>query len=67
MLVLEEKSHATFVLDPVARRAGTIKPEMTVSGSNDKEPLATALKILLAPVGMTYVVRDEAIVLTRTP
>ncbi len=29
---------------------------------------ATAeLKNLLAPIGMTYVVRDEAIVLTRTP
>lgn len=67
VLFLEEKTHESFVLDPVARHAGTIKPEMPVSGSNDKEPVATALKKLLAPIGMTYVVRDEAIVLTRTP
>ena len=40
-----------FVLDPVARLAGTVKPETTVSGSSDKEPLATALKNLLAPSG----------------
>jgi hypothetical protein len=38
-----------------------------VSGSNTDLPLAIALKKLLAPVGMTYVVRDEAVVLTRTP
>jgi thiol-disulfide isomerase/thioredoxin len=64
---LEEKTHESFVLDPVARRAGAVKPDMTASGSNDTESLATALKKLLAPLGMTYVVRDEAVVLTRTP
>jgi hypothetical protein len=55
------------MLDPVARHAGAVKLETPVSGSNDKQPLATALKALLAPVGMTYVVRDEAVVLTTTP
>jgi hypothetical protein len=67
VLVLDEKTHESFVLDPIAHHAGTIKPEITVSGSSDKEPLSFALKKLLAAVGLTYVVRDEAIVLTRTP
>jgi len=62
-----EKTQESFVLDPIARHAGSVRPEMTVTGSSDKEPLASALKKLLAPVGMTYVVRDEAVVLTRTP
>ena len=66
MAFLQEKTHESFVLDPIGRHAGTIKREMTVSGSNDKQPLAIALKALLTPIGMTYVVRDEAVVLTRT-
>jgi thiol-disulfide isomerase/thioredoxin len=64
---LRENTHENFVLDPIARHSGTVKPEMTLSGSNDKEHLATALKALLAPLGITYVVRDETVVLTRTP
>jgi thiol-disulfide isomerase/thioredoxin len=67
MAFLQEKTHESFVLDPIARHAGTVKREMTVSGSNDKQPLSIALKALLAPAGMTYVIRDEAVVLTRTP
>jgi thiol-disulfide isomerase/thioredoxin len=67
MAFLQEKTHESFVLDPIARYAGTVKRETTLSGSNDKQPLAIALKSLLAPIGMTYVVRDEAVVLTRTP
>jgi hypothetical protein len=61
-----ERTDESFVLDPIARRAGTVKTEMTVTGSSKTEPLGTALKKLLAPLGMTYVVRDEAVVLTRT-
>ena len=67
MAFLQEKTHESLVLDPIARQAGQVKLEMTVSGSNDKEPLASALKGLLAPMGMTFVVRDEVVVLTRTP
>jgi thiol-disulfide isomerase/thioredoxin len=64
---LEEKTQESFVLDPIARQHGAVKPEMTVSGSDAKEPLSTALKKLLATAGLTYVVRDEAVVVTRTP
>ena len=67
MAFLEEKTQESIVLDPIARYSGTVNPEMRVSGSNDKKPLASALKALLAPLGMTYVVRDEAVVLTQTP
>ena len=54
-------------LDPIARRSGAIKPEMTATGSAVDEPLSSALTRLLAPLGMTYVVRDEAVVLTTAP
>ncbi len=64
---LGEKTHESFVLDPIARHAGTVMPGMTVSGSNTNLPLSAALKKVLAPLGMTYVVRDESVVLTRTP
>ncbi len=67
IVFLREKTDECFVLDPIARHAGTIKPEMTASGSNTNLPLSAALKKLLAPLGMTYVVRDESVVLTRTP
>jgi hypothetical protein len=67
MAFLHEKTDENFVLDPIARHAGTVKGEMTVSGSNDKQPLAIALKSLLEPLRMTYVVRDESVVFTRTP
>ena len=49
---------------PLARRSGAIKPETTATGSAVDEPLSSALTRLLAPLGMTYVVRDEAVVLT---
>jgi hypothetical protein len=64
---LEEKTNETFVPDPVARRSGAIKPETTVTGSAIDEPLSSALVRVLTPLGMTYVVRDEAGVLTTAP
>jgi thiol-disulfide isomerase/thioredoxin len=64
---LEAKSSESFVLDPIARRSGAIKPETTATGSAVDEPLSSALTRLLAPLGMTYVVRDEAVVLTTAP
>lgn len=67
MAVLEEKTNESFVLDPVARRSGTLKPEMTATGSAVDEPLSSALKRLLAPLGMMYVVRDETVVFTTAP
>jgi hypothetical protein len=64
---LEAKTKESFVLDPVARQSGAIKPETTVTGSAENEPLATALMRLLAPLGMRDVIRDEAVVLTTAP
>jgi thiol-disulfide isomerase/thioredoxin len=64
MADLAAKTNESFVLDPVARRSGAIKPEMTVTGTAVDEPLAAALKRLLAPLGMAYAVRNEAVLLT---
>jgi thiol-disulfide isomerase/thioredoxin len=64
---LEAKTHESFVLDPVALRSRAIKPETTVTGSAVDEPLSSALMRLLAPLGMTYVVRDEALSFTTAP
>jgi len=64
--VLEEMTGDSFVLDPVARRRGTINPKTTVSGSAKDEPLS-CLSRLLGPLGMRYLVRDGVIVLTATP
>jgi thiol-disulfide isomerase/thioredoxin len=62
--VLETKTGESFVLDPVARRRGAIKADVTATGTAADEPLGAALARLLEPLGMTWVVRDEAIVLT---
>jgi thiol-disulfide isomerase/thioredoxin len=64
---LETKSgDETFLLDPAARLSGAISPETKVNGSVVDEPLASALTRLLAPLGMTYVVRDECVILTKS-
>jgi hypothetical protein len=67
MTVLERETRESFVLDPVARRSGALKREMIATGSSVDEPLSSALKRLLAPLGMKYVVRDEAIIFTTAP
>lgn len=54
----------TIVLDPVARRAGTLRLETVATGSAADEPAAVALERLLGPLGMAYEVRDEVVVLT---
>jgi thiol-disulfide isomerase/thioredoxin len=65
--MLERKTDETFVLDLAGRSSGAINPEETVTGTSANEPLSSALPRLLAPLGMTYVVRDEAVVLTSAP
>jgi hypothetical protein len=62
--VLETKTDETFVLDPAARRSGAINPSTTITGSAVNEPLSSALTRLLAPLGMTFTIRDEVVVLT---
>ena len=44
-----------------------ISPKATVTGSTADESLSASLKRLLAPLGMGYVVRDGAVVLTAVP
>jgi hypothetical protein len=64
---LEDKTSETFLLDPAARMAGAVGPGVPVTGRDNGEPLGPALEKLLAPRGMTYIVREEAVVLTRRP
>lgn len=61
---LELKSEETFLLDPVCRKAGTIDPDSVISGSAVDEPLSSALTHLLSPLGLKFVVRNEAVVFT---
>jgi hypothetical protein len=52
-----------FVLDPTARRAGQLNPQMTVTGSAHGESAREALRKLLEPLGLRFVVKDEVIVI----
>ncbi|HWB14365.1 MAG TPA: redoxin domain-containing protein [Pirellulales bacterium] len=61
---LEAETGHDFVLDPACRRSGTIDLDVRVTGSAVDEPLSSALTGLLAPAGLTFVVRNEVIVLT---
>jgi thiol-disulfide isomerase/thioredoxin len=64
--VLETKSgDETFLLNPAARLSGALSPETKLNGSVVDEPLASALTRLLAPLGMSYVIRDECVILTK--
>jgi hypothetical protein len=60
---LEAKTQENFVLDPTARLAKQLDPKTTVTGKAADVPLRTALKRLLDPVGLTFVVRDEVIMI----
>jgi hypothetical protein len=53
-----------FILDPKQRRAGKLDPKMRVTGTARDVPYGQALQELLGPLGLTYVVRDELVVLT---
>jgi thiol-disulfide isomerase/thioredoxin len=61
---LESKAEETFLLDPVCRKAGTIDPDSVITGSAVDEPLSSALPRWLSPLGLKYVVRNEAVVVT---
>jgi thiol-disulfide isomerase/thioredoxin len=64
---LEERTQEAIVVDPSAMRAGSVVTKIMVSGSSRNESLANAMKKLLASVGLTFVVRDEAVVIAREP
>ncbi|HVC97378.1 MAG TPA: TlpA disulfide reductase family protein [Pirellulales bacterium] len=61
---LETATGESFVVDPACNKSGTIDRDIRVTGSAADEPLSSALTRLLAPLGLTFVVRNEAIVLT---
>jgi hypothetical protein len=61
------RTREIFVLEPADRRAGLLNPNTLVSGSANGVPLRQALESLLAPVRASFVVRDEAVVLTFKP
>src|SRR5262249_6684897 len=60
----EAKTNENFVLDPAARRSGALDPNTRVTGSAKDVPLREGLSRLLEPVGLTFVVRDEVVVIT---
>jgi hypothetical protein len=59
----ETKTHENFVLDPGARRAGKLDANAKVSGASQGVPLREGLKKLLDPMELTFVVRDEVVVI----
>jgi thiol-disulfide isomerase/thioredoxin len=61
------RTKETFLVDPAALKAGMPTLTTTVSGSDSGAPLEKDLDTLLAPAGLTYVVREEAVVITRRP
>lgn len=63
----ENKTGENFVLSPRDRKAGTLDPKMTVTGSAKDMPLREALQKLLEPIGVSFTIRDEVVVLTAKP
>ncbi|RJP36154.1 MAG: TlpA family protein disulfide reductase [Phycisphaerales bacterium] len=63
----ENETGENFILEPAARKAGRLDPNRKVFGSADNKPLGAALKELLGLAGLTYVIRDELVVLTPVP
>jgi thiol-disulfide isomerase/thioredoxin len=61
---LEKRTNEKFVIEPKGLHSGAIQAETAVTAAAVNEPLSGALTRLLAPIGMTYFVRNEAIVIT---
>ena len=64
---LSLKTREIFILQPADRRAGLLDPNTSVSGSANQASLRQALESLLAPARVSFVVRDEAVILTFKP
>jgi hypothetical protein len=60
---LENKIGENFVLSPGDRKEGLLDPKKTITCSVKDVPLREALSKLLEPIGVTYTIRDEVIVL----
>ncbi len=57
------KTKESFVLSPSALKAGTLNAEALVDCADDDQPVSVALKRLLEALGLSYAVRDEAVVI----
>ncbi|WP_422929156.1 redoxin domain-containing protein [Singulisphaera sp. PoT] len=64
---LVAQTKETFLVAPSALKEGVATLATTVTGGDAGEPLGKALESLLAPAGLAYVVRDEAVVITKRP
>ena len=60
---LSKKTGEGFAVDPWARHAGRLDPALTVTGSAHQLPVREALRKVLEPSGLTFVVRDEIVVI----
>jgi thiol-disulfide isomerase/thioredoxin len=65
--VLKIKARDNFVVSPRDRKAGLLDPKTLLTGSAKDVPLREALKTLLEPIGVTFTIRDEVIVLMAKP
>ncbi|OJW17877.1 MAG: peroxiredoxin [Planctomycetales bacterium 71-10] len=63
--ILEELTGESFVLDPVALKAGRLDPHARVSGKVQDAPLDRAIEDLLKPIGVRFDIRDEAVIFTK--
>lgn len=63
--ILEALTGESFVLDPVALKAGHLDPHARVSGKVQDAPLDRAIEDLLKPIGVRFDIRDEAVVFTK--
>lgn len=66
-LSLRYKTRETFLLDPRGRKDGKIDPKRKITCSVKEVPLREVLPKLLDPIGMTFAIRNEVIVLTAKP
>lgn len=63
----ESVTGENFVLDPFARKSGTLDPKTKVKGSGKELVLREALEQVLDPLGLTVAIRDEVfIILPKT-
>jgi len=60
----EQQTGENFILDPSARKDGSLDPATRVTGSASDEPLGAALARLLLPAKLTLSIRDELVVFT---
>ncbi len=61
----EDKTQENFVLDPSGRRSGVIDADATVSGSAKDMPLRAGLELLLEPLGLVPIVKDEVVLIAK--